>query len=376
MTLRLSKKGLINICLSCIMFIYFLFGILVSFNSLNLSERLDNKLALALVLLLVLWMFLHGRTEKVNVGYHVLFVLLSLCVMVSALLNLSLSLLEYTFCGLFISIVLPKLKLGTVRDTYGKLFFPYLVACIVAVYLYSVSSFNSQGIIYAFCGVCLLNFLCLKKKANLVWYLIIVFGIVVLLRLTRSRTSMLTFLIAAIITYCYLFVRELTLKNLVVLAVVAIGVYVTYEYLMSYFIEIFFNKWGNTDLTSNRTTIWSMIFDRASFWGHGNQYLSGFDAHNTFMQILDMFGVPAFVLMIACIMSVFLKIKQSTYKIVFLNFFSAWTFASMFEDLNFFTSRFLPVTMLFLLHVGLLSNEIRMKRLENNSYCENRVLTR
>lgn len=105
MTLRLSKKGLINICLSCIMFIYFLFGILVSFNSLNLSERLDNKLALALVLLLVLWMFLHGRTEKVNVGYHVLFVLLSLCVMVSALLNLSLSLLEYTFCGLFISIV-------------------------------------------------------------------------------------------------------------------------------------------------------------------------------------------------------------------------------------------------------------------------------
>ena len=375
MTLRLNKNLLKNSGIGFLLFIYYLFGIMVSFNSLNLSERINNKLGVASILLVVFVLILRGKTEKVNIGYNTLFILLTICVVFSAIFHFSLMLFWCTCCGLIIFIVLPKLKFDTV-NSYGILFYPYLIACLVALYLYNVSSFNSQGIIYTFLGVLLLNWLCLKKKTTIVGFGVVVFVIVLLLSLTRSRTSMLVFLITALFTYCYLFGRKLTVKSLAIHAVVVCGLFIVYEFLMKFFVDVFFHKWVNTDLTSNRTAIWNMVFERTSFWGHGEEYLNGFDAHNTFMQILDMFGFMAFVLTVLCILSVFLKIRSSTHKIVFLNFFTAWTFASIFEDLNFFTSRMLPVTMLFFLHIALLSNEIRINKLKSNSSNCNGVSTR
>lgn len=378
MTLLLSKKLIKNVCLFGILFAYFVFGILVSFNSMNLSERLSNKLSIALILIVIMWAISCKSGAKLNIGYYnTLFIFLCLNAILSVLLNGSWKLLGCTCCSLFIFYILPKLKLDVVDHIYRNLFYPYLLACLFAFYLYNVSSFNSQGIIYAFLGVLLLNFLCLKKNPSIIWYLIIVIVMVVVLSITRSRTSMLVFLLSAVISYCYLFVRTLTVKSFFIHIGVASGLFVAYEYLMNLFIKVFFQKWGNADLTSNRINIWKMIFDRASFFGHGGNYLLGSDAHNTFMQILDMFGIIAFIISIVCVVCIFKKIRQATHKIVFYNFFAAWTLASMFEDLNFFTSRMLPVTMLFLLHIALLSNEICIKKAGNNlNYVSNVVLTR
>lgn len=361
MNLVVKMSSIKKAMVFCFLILYFVFGIMVSFNSLGLSERISNKpICVCLIIFLILMIWGNAKIKSRS-SYYVCILIFGFSNIVSSIFNGSSVLFWCAIFGMLAITFARCTNLGTAETTYKTLFLPYVISGFVAMHRY-MSSFNSQGVVYAFIGVILLNILCIKKKGSIILYLGVVFGEIFLLSITRSRTSMMVFLVVAVISFAYLFMKKVSLKNIIFSLALFILLLVTYDKIYDFFYRIFFQKWGNTDITSKRLSIWIDILERAKMFGNGSTYMDGFDAHNTFMQVLDMFGYFSLCLIIMAVILILISISRASNSIIYVNFFVAWLGISMFENLDIFTTRLLPITLLFILHVTLLSNEISNKK--------------
>lgn len=330
--------------------VFFTFGTMISFNSMELAETITNKPMILFCYACVLFLIMPKHKPLIKNPLKNSFYLLCICVCISSLFNPSHELLY----GIFLLITLSLFNLfywGNFKKSYTIITIAYLGSNIICLYNYGISSFNSQGVIYVFGGVLLLNLLCIRKVSNIIVFALVVLLEVFLLSLTKSRTSMLFFLITVIVTYSYLFKREKSYIKLLLF----IAAILSYQFILTFFNEIFFQKWGGDDITSNRLNIWMGILSRLSFFGNGTTYMYDFDAHNSFMQILEIFGIFSLMAFIYFVLRIIPAIRSSQYYIIYFNFFISWVGISMFENLDPFTTRLVPISVLLFFHISLLS---------------------
>lgn len=347
------KKVLVFILLLC----GILFGILVSYNSYQLAEKIDNKMFIIFMIFFIWWGIYWFQKNCIvyKYGFYRSIQFLSIAVVISSVFRFDTHMMISGISAIMSLFILSKFLPGQYDDLYTLIIEAYVLACCIAIYRYSITSFNSQGVIYAFAGVMFLNYLCYKNRDNLPKYLLCVITEIIILSITRSRTSMLAFLIVAFITYIYLFVQRFTIKQFLIITISLLMILYFSNNIETYFAKIFFGKWGNQDITSNRIYIWKDILSRISFWGYG--YTPN-DAHNVFFEAISVNGILAAGLYLVVIILLGYRILHVTNKICYINFYIAWLVISLFENLDFYTSRMIPVTFLFFIHTaGLLKED-------------------
>ena len=366
MKIRINTSQMKNFCRTVLLTGIFFFGVLVAYNSMNLAEEIKNKMIIVFLASIVMFILnfkkgKHRNTYLIKCSY-----IFCLVVLLSSLGRADSTFMLAAILGAASIFVMKKAFESYNDNVYLSICWAMFFAAILALYRYSVSAFNSQGVIIAFFGIMLLNMLCIKRTKKISLFVVCVIVEIVLLALTKSRTSMLAFLVVAIITYCYLFMQKVTVKNILIIFAGVCVLLVLHNYLEQFFVRIFFEKWGNTDITSSRTLIWGYILQNRSILGHGVNHMNGGDAHNAFMQVLGVYGIPACIAFIILIVSIFVKLAKCKYRIIYLNLFVGWLIVAMFENLDIFSSRMIPVTILFLMHIVMLNNENSWTKKENN----------
>lgn len=357
MKIKIRLSTIKRIWMICITTVVMFAGVLVAYNSMNLSERIENKMLLILLYGFIIFIFFRTKNPCRYNKIDKMFIVVCFLWMFTSVFRADTIFVGVSITGVIAFIFLHKVFSNIDKTMYMCVAESMLLACILTIYRYSVSSFNSQGVIIAFGGVMLMNVLCMKNKDNILLFGISVVAEVILLSLTRSRTSMMSFLIVAVLSYAYLFMKKLNIKNLMIMILGVVLLVAMSNYLESFFIKVFFQKWGNADMTSNRMNIWRFVFANTSLLGHGVNHMSGGDAHNTFVQILGCSGIVTFVIFICMMALIFAKIRMVKPKIIYINFFVCWSVISMFENLDPFTSRMIPVSILFFVHLIMLAGE-------------------
>ncbi|MDK6805097.1 hypothetical protein [Aerococcus sp. UMB7834] len=340
-----------------ILYIAFFSGILFSFNSNDLYINHNQLIMIPIVIASIgLWLFYRN---KITVTKSLLFKYLLFLILLSLILSLMRTdqyvFINTTLVGISI-VFLRKSVSGLFDYIYPLLEITTLTASITAMILFSISNFNSQGVVYMFTCLMLLNRF-IRKDRNLAAFIVLIILSVILISLTKSRTSMFAFLIVSILTLISHFQVRITIKNIIISIMSFLLFIFSFKYITEFFYNIFFNKWVNKDITSNRISIWQHGLDTWTFFGKGTSRIKFTDLHNTFLQSLEVNGVIFFIFLLIFIIILFLKIYRSKNKIYFANFFTAWVFVSCFENLEIFTSRLVPITFLFLIHIILLTSE-------------------
>lgn len=334
-----------------------LFGIFVSYNALRLSDRIQNKPIIILIGVIAITLFSQKERQLEHRKTIFWLNLLFFSVLLISLFRFDGLLMS---AGLFyyVSFYLLRRIINASEKQYKLICLSYLLAFSIAYARYGVATFNSQGVIISFAGTMLLNLLIIKKIENIWLYTGSVVIFVVLISLSRSRTSMLAFLMVAVLTYKTLFMKKITVKNILIVGMGCIGLYIISDRLIDFFYNVFFMKWGNADLTSNRIYIWEYVFARASILGGGINYIDRSDAHNTFVQILGSSGIIIFIVSIIVTLVVLERIiKYKNDKSIYINFFLLWFAVSMFENLDILTCRYIPVNFMLLVHLARLIKE-------------------
>ncbi len=355
MRIRMGKDEIKKALLFLMLTVFNVFGALVAFNSRNLANIIDIKLFPLLILSFAIWILFPIKTNLVNNKLKGTYILLCIIEFLSACFRFESAIIFSAMIALLISFFLLRSLAYYDFDTIYPIFaWSSVTAAVVLILIFGVASFNSQGVVYAFVGIMALNLLCIKKRDKIIYYAFVVICTVIILSLTKSRASMMGFLVAAVISYYYLFFKKKSIKNFLVGLAIAVAMVFLYSYLESFFYSIFFKKWGNTDITSNRLSIWNYIWANKNMIGNGIDHLNGGDAHNTVMQVLGVEGIISAIAFICLLLGVIKSIGKVNNKIVFVNFFVSWLLISCFENLDIFTSRILSVSILFLAHLFLL----------------------
>lgn len=352
MKIRFEKKDLRKILIFIIFVIFSIFGILVAFNSRNLATIIGIKLLPVLAATVLMWLVvpikiesvLHSSTLKY---YYVYCFFVFFCAIARGEWSIVLAAFIAVLIPFFLYSPLSHFDFETI---YSVITFGIIVTCIFTIIRFGISPFNSQGVVYAFAGIIGLNYLCIKKINKPIIFIAIVIGTLVIISITKSRTSMISFLSVVVISYAYLYLRKKTFKNVLVFLLIIVSIVFLYNYLESFFYTIFFRKWGNADLTSNRIYIWKEIWSQKNIFGNGINHLNGGDAHNALMQVLGVSGLLCAFVYLGFIIAIVMNIFKTEYKVVYLNFFLGWIIISCFENLDIITSRVLSVTFLFYIH--------------------------
>ncbi len=354
------KKTVLFIMITVFQFV----GAMFSFNSMNLSDKISFKQVFVLVFSVVLAFVLGWLKQKRFSNTIAWFIATDICILVTSLLRFDVASVINAI-AVFVTIPILIEVLNKYSD-YTEAFsiiasLATFVAVIMSVVRYDLIANNTQGVLLAMCGFLGLNLIFLLKKKNILLFIFWVILIVSLLAITKSRTSMLAFLLAAVIAYYNLFMKQINYKNILIIIVGAVAIYFMYESLSTFFETVFFEKWGNDDLSSGRFDIWKRIFEKISLLGHSPSGIykisKSEDAHNSFIQIFGSFGFMAFVLFIGTFISILKKAIKTPNTMKYTIFFSGWAFISLFENLDIFTSRLLPLAFLFIFYLCLMEVE-------------------
>lgn len=339
-------------------------GLLISFNAMMLSDRIENKLLPILgYAIMVLVLFRDNKKQydrQMNIFIYILF----LFAFIASAIRGDIGALETSVTGLLLVVIMKNSFKFTTLNTYVIVAWSTVLASVVIIMMLSLQSYNSQGIMVTFAGVMLLNLMIVKELKSYMVFLCIEVIIIITLSITRSRTSMMSFIVVSVMTYIYLFMKRITIKGLATLFAGLTALVLSYNYLEKLFMRFFINKWhgGASDISSGRTEIWTMVFAKKNLWGNGIDYMNGMDAHNSFIQIMGTNGIIfflVFLMFMGIIVGKILKVKN---KMIYLNFFGAWILVSMFENLDIFTSRSVGTIFLFFVHLVFLMFEEKIDK--------------
>ncbi|MDU6437962.1 MAG: O-antigen ligase family protein [Lachnospiraceae bacterium] len=368
MRIVIKKEQIKKVFVIILSIIVFTLGILVLFNLQNLAIKISIKPVVASIYAIVISLLIKNqKTYKNFLSTSFIF----LCGMAALAGFVRFDLDSFLAPVLtVISFIIFRRKLGSVNNYFVPISIAYIVSCFIIIFKFSISATNSHGLVISFLGIISLNLICFYKKDNFLLFCIVVFGILFMLILTKSRTSMLAFFVVTIVSYIYIFFSfRIPIKKLLILLLLIGVLVINMNSIETFGQSIFLNKWaGEADLTSGRQSLWIRTYDNMKLFGRGIDFLgvrsSGglpFDAHNSFVQLIGCYGyfliIPVFIFLCALLKG----IKNSSNRILYLNFFLGWGIMSMFESLELFTSRMIPASVIFLIHLAMLTNDIGVR---------------
>lgn len=170
------------------------------------------------------------------------------------------------------------------------------------------------------------------KYSDLFLFLIVAFSVIFSL-FSNSRMS---FALSVLVFFAMIFARfglflsfnknriYFNFKKMSIFLGVLLGVLVfikiNYDYIEEIFLHKLLYKLDNDNFSAGRNEIWAVIWENRLWFGHGRDspHLDSFElaAHNTFMSILDQFGVlSALSFFTACLMFLFLCVKPKVIKL-------------------------------------------------------------
>ncbi|WP_203289110.1 O-antigen ligase family protein [Metabacillus sp. cB07] len=364
------KKNILFLIITTFMFI----GNLMTNYTINPND-IENKWIFTFGFSIVFFYFVLSNKVRLNrekILILMLWELLIISLFFSKLLHENFQIFEFVLY----SLVLPIVFFSNSIKLYKNLFlFSFVISIIPFIYLLKPESIgmgnNNLGILFSIGGIVLLVLLNIKNVDNkFVYFSIILFT--TLIYFTRSRTSLLAFLIIAILHYLIIFKSDnnsylAVIRKLITIFVTLIVIYFSFDYIYN----LFFSKWSSTgaDITSGRGDFWiTTINNGLTMFGNGENYFLIYnvrDAHNAFIQILGDYGLISTFLFI--ILYIYIFVKSIRLKnLEYISFFVGFFLLSQTENLFFLNSRLIGVHLLFFMYLGCIINDTRTK--ENEKY--------
>lgn len=244
---------------------------------------------------------------------------------------------------------------------YQRIFYLAFILSLIPIIIY-LGPFNTLGIILSFIGVVSLSFFSNNlRSGKLIYFIYFVF--LLLIYISRSRTSLISFLIIGAIVILFILMKNSNNYSGLVKSIFSFFVFtIIFLLALPKLEDLIFSKWSGTshDFTSGRTEIWSGTLNNIKLFGNGPDYYESFynvpNAHNTFFEILGTYGsIPLilFIILILIILKRIINIK----KIEYITFFGLWFILSMSEDLFFVGSRLISIQLMFYFNIALLLNK-------------------
>lgn len=224
-------------------------------------------------------------------------------------------------------------------------------ACLRAIFIGGFAG-NRVGIMVA---LFLTVLICIFSQRKALKYFVIIFGLVLLV-LIQSRTSVLAFVCAALVSVFIDLKGKLTIKKMLLIIVVTLCIvwFATIE--MEKVIALFFHKWGSASMDSvdMRFLFWTDIFNHNTFIGLAPDYMANkyrvSNCHNTFIQAYLQFGWIVFLFHFAwfarlLFMEIKVGIKQ---KSSWLPYLALYTVMSIMESVFMYDSTYslVPITLI------------------------------
>ena len=346
-----------------VMFWALTLGSFVILNGLGLRFAFRVYIIIPFVTIAVIWSTGHEKARYSLSGpIEILYFLFCLLTFTSGVANFDIYTIASSVIGILLFFFITSIPYERLNDIYTLFAVAYAISCIVVFRRYTISAINSEGVMLAFLGICILNIICKSRINNYILYFAASAIVIFLIMMTKARTPLAAFVIVDIVTYFYLFAQKPSIKKLFVLIISLATIYYVSDMVIGTMNQYFFHKWGNQDLFSGRQTYWKIVFENLRIFGNGMGVGSqinnlGFNAHNSWVQTFGNFGVFSGIVYIMLTIASVLSIKTSKMKIIHTNFFCGWFVISMFEDLSIFSSRYIPIVFAFLLHIFMLAKE-------------------
>lgn len=365
MIIRLPKLNIGETIFTASTIAVFEIGILVAYNYRQYASYLEIRNVIVLAYAVVCLITIGNRKKKSYKNrMKQAFVLMCLVAVVSSLYRSDWTYCINTLFCLFSFILFSQIVVEFDLKRYKLITAAMLIALVSSLIIFTLSRTNSQGIIIACLGIMLLNLIVVSNRKSIILFVGIVLMILGMIIVTGSRTAFLAFFVVSILSYCNLFLDKITFQNILILLCVVVGIIILGVRIEKFIQDILIHKWENYEITSGRLDIWRKVIREMKFYGNGINFLKVrrangiiFDAHNTFFQLIGCFGYMMVVPLCICIWTLVVKIGKVGNKMVYINFFVGFALISMFENMELFTTRMVPVVILFLFHYSMLCGE-------------------
>lgn len=351
------------------------FGTLISYGSLGLDRYIKNEFILSIIILIL--MVLYDRVNPWVINKKSIWILLMVFALLSEVINRrnhAINLISITF------FVLAAVKLK--EQSYKILIGAAIIAQLIFFYRYRLESyFNSYALATAITGIEIMLLLYMSKKRKL-WHLISVYLMFfVILFVMASRTSLLAFSIGSAILILGYIRRMKTNKYIALCSVFVLGIFFLWKYY-DLILNLFFYKWKNlgyssTDLSSGRFGMWKdVILHQMSLMGHEENFImdkySHQDLHNIFVQVLGKYGVLCFIIFVVWLVDLIKRVinLSSTYRLLFMSFFSFYFVAGMAENVLFLDCKVFIIAFCFSINLAWLYKVSDDEKYENKIFLE------
>lgn len=356
------KKIIVFIIVTTFMFV----GNLMTNYTINPND-IENKWLFTFYFSIVFVFFILSNKVRINKEKLIILILWEvfiISIFFSKFLHENFQILEFTFYIL----ILPIVFFSRTIKLYKNLFLiSFVISIIPFIYLLKPESIgmgnNNLGILFSIGGIILLILLKNKNVDKKYIYLSIIL-FTTLIYFTRSRTSLLAFLILAILHYLIIIKNDknssylVIIRKLITIFITFIVIYFSYDYIYN----LFFSKWSSTgaDITSGRGEFWlNTLKNGLTMFGNGEDYFLIYnvrDAHNAFIQVLGNYGLISTFLFI--ILFIYILAKSFRLKnIEYISFFVGFFLLSQTENLFFINSRLIGIHLLFFMYLGCIIND-------------------
>lgn len=332
--MNLKQARIINLL---IVFGYFILIFMTIFNPFKYGAQLKYTI----IPLIIVWVFSFLAVGKYSVRLsHILSFLLILSLMISTFFS---NIIEWSPSARSLSIIIVFYTLLTLKPLNG-----YLVKKIISVYtfvailaalllignfvVYGSESFSRMGVRFIFgekdvnyvtafimpAYFWILNSVIVKKKAS---YIFILFLMIFSIFLTGSKTAFLSLVIISFLLFMYYF-KQFNIRNklfmLFTFSLIVLGSYLIFVNSLyfdriinvdSYLDNIRFDIWGYGLQAFNNNRLLGSGIGSTSFL---TRTYTGYDSHNTYLDILGDQGILGITIVILMITSL-LRVKPGNF---------------------------------------------------------------
>ncbi|KYC67055.1 O-antigen ligase family protein [Heyndrickxia coagulans] len=371
-----------NIIIFISSIIVMFFGNLITNYTID-PETIKNKWLVEFILAIILIFYtINIKFSKQKLLFVFMWELFVFCIFFSKLLNESFNFFELIFYSICIPLTFFSFKIKKYKNI---LLFAFIISILPFFYLLRPESLgtgnNNLGIMFSIGGIASLNFLRNIRINNKLFYMFILFYTVVIY-LTRSRTSLIAFIIVALIYFISILLRkELNFYSYFKkISLMLFTLIITFYLVNKFFISLLFGKWNGTsnDITSGREEFWSDTVENGmTYFGNGENYFLKYnvrDAHNIFFQILGDYGLISLIFFLLIFIFIVYKLVK-TKKIEYLCFFCGFFILGCAENLFFINSRLISIHLIFFMYLGCLIEEKNKDKIKNKSSINKNKIT-
>lgn len=365
---KIKVLNLILLIISCLMI---LFSNLIALNAFKLNEKIINKNIVIMLFCIIVVVIKNLKSEKIQSSK--IFIIIWISLMTSVIISKIINNDKDIFNIVILVIISPFFFIKNSYNTEKYVFWGSVINLIPLLCI--LKSGNTISLIIVITAIVFINMNLQKitEKNNYILYTIIVGIFCAILYVTKSRTSLITFITISMVDYIYIMLKgklniKKIIKSILIIMFILIITITLYDTLQTYF----FNKYSASqqDMTSGRTAIWKKILsDKINAFGNGSNYIeyrTGLkDAHNIFIQILGCYGLIPLLIYLVMMVYIIIKILKKDMRMEFINFYLAYFMIGMFENILILDTRLVVYNVLFLVYTGMLLRK-DMKIEKNN----------